>query len=78
MRHIRTRGLWFAMQFYAVPRFASYHPISHMFIGFRGALEGHDPESLLTAGWSMVIWILGFALNRLTLADFRDVGFLDV
>jgi len=26
----------------------------------------------------MVIWILGFAIDRLTIADFRDVGLLDV
>ncbi len=26
----------------------------------------------------MVIWILGFANNRLTIADFRDVGLLVV
>jgi len=26
----------------------------------------------------MVIWILGFAIDRLTIADFRDGGLLDV
>jgi len=26
----------------------------------------------------MVLWILGFAIDRLTIADFRDVGLLDV
>ncbi len=26
----------------------------------------------------MVIWVLGFANNRFTLADFRDVGLLGV
>jgi len=26
----------------------------------------------------MVLWILGFAIDRLTIADFRDVGLLAV
>lgn len=29
-------------------------------------------------GGPMVLWILGFVIDRLTLADFRDVGLLDV
>ena len=42
-----------------------------------GALDGTPPESL-TGGWFHVFWILGFDHNRLTIADFRDVGFLGV
>jgi hypothetical protein len=54
---------------------ASYHPVSHLFIGRvrRAMTPNRSPP-----GGSCFVWILGFAYNRLTIADFRDVGLLGV
>jgi hypothetical protein len=41
-------------------------------------IEATPIRSLPPLGGSMFIWILGFANNRLTIADFRDVGLLGV
>jgi hypothetical protein len=56
-----------------------HHPIHHMYRCYVGALEGVTPiRSLPPPGGLRIIWILGFASNRLTIADFRDVGILGV
>jgi len=44
-----------------------------------GALEGPLPRrSRPPPGGEGLIWVLGFANNRLTMAHFRDVRLLDV
>ena len=43
-----------------------------------GALDGTHSRIALRRVVASFIWILGFDINRLTIADFRDVGFLGV
>ena len=74
----RLIGRLYTPWYYYIPT-CRFHgtatPLVTMFIGRvrRAMTPNRSPP-----GGPMVIWILGFAIDRLTIADFRDVGLLDV
>jgi len=69
------RKLWFVERPDVSTNFASCHPISHLFIG---RVTWVMTPRRSPAGGRMILWTLRFAINRLTIADFRDVRVLGV
>jgi len=58
--------------------FLDWLPTTPLDTCLSGALVGRGTPDSLTVGWFGPFWMLGFANNRLTMVEFRDVRLLGV